>query len=296
MRPLSIVVTLGTLFPVAAWAQGAPAARDFMNTPVDSASFFADFLYNQAQSSSSGLSLPNNETASRIRVGTILWSFPMFDRYAGVSLSGGYTGVRGTGPAGDIKGSGFTDPSMTFHANIFGAPALVKDEFAQAIPQTFSSFHLTVNAPLGSYDRNSLVNTGANRWAFNPVFNLSITPDQGRSYIDLYAGARFFTNNDAFRGNRVLSQDPLGNFAAHYSHNIGKKMFLAIGVYYDIGGETSVNDIRQNNAVNGFRPGVAISRVIWKYRFTLRFERPASTPQTVGSNGTLSLRVSGLLS
>jgi hypothetical protein len=293
---LSFAVALGMLFPVTTWAQGAPAARDFMNTPVFQTSFFADFLYNKAESaSSSNIPLPNNETLSRVRVVTLLYSFPLFNRYGGVGLGGGYTGVNGTGAYGDIKGSGFTDPSVTFHANIFGAPALRRNEFAEAIPKSFSSFHITVNAPLGSYDRNSPVNTGANRWAFNPLLNLSITPDKGVSYIDLYAGARFFTNNNSFQGNGQLSQNPLANFAAHYSHNIGKKMYASIGVYYDYGGETFVNHLPQNNGVNGFRPGVAISRLIWKYRFTLRYERTASTSNSTGTNGVLAFRISGFL-
>jgi hypothetical protein len=291
-----IVVALGTLFPVTTWAQGAPAARDFMNTPVYAGSFFVDFLYNNSQTaSSSNLPVPNNETVSRVRVVTLLWSFPMFNRYAGIQLGGGYTGVEGTGPNGDIKGSGFTDPAITFHINFFGAPALRKEEFARATPRTYSSFHMTVNAPLGSYDRNSPVNTGANRWALNPLFNLDITPDKGVSYIDLYAGARFFTNNNAYQGNGQISQKPLGIFAAHYSHNIGRKMYAAVGVYYDIGGETSVNHIPQDNAANGFRPGVAISRLIWRFRFTLRYELTASTPNAAPTNSVVSIRMSGLL-
>jgi len=223
--PLSIVVALVTLFPVTTRGQGAPAARDFLNTPVNAGSFFVDFLNNEAEIvAASDPPLPNNETVSRLGLATILWSFPLGNRYGGVSLTGGYTSVKGTGPLGNVEASGFSDPGITFHANIFGAPALNKDQYAQAIPQSFSSFHLTVNAPLGSYDRNSAVNTGANPWAFNPLVNLCITPDKGVLWIELYAGARFFTHNHAFQGNNQLSQDPLGIFALHYSHNIGKRM------------------------------------------------------------------------
>ena len=60
----------------------------------------------------------------RLGAATLLWSFPLGNRYGGVALSGGYTGVKGTGPLGDIEASGFTDQIITFHANIFGAPAL----------------------------------------------------------------------------------------------------------------------------------------------------------------------------
>ena len=67
------------------------------------------------------------------------------------------------------------------------------------------------------------------------------------------------------------------------------------GVYYDNGGQTSVNNVSQNNAINGFRPGVSISRVMWKYRFTLRLERNRTTPNSTGTNAVLSIRISGFL-
>src|SRR5271154_4661924 len=63
-------------------------------------------------------------------------------RYGGVALTGGYVSVKGTGPLGKIETSGFSDPSITFHANFFGAPALRRDQYAQAIPQNYMSFHL----------------------------------------------------------------------------------------------------------------------------------------------------------
>jgi hypothetical protein len=85
--------------------------------------------------------VPNNLTVSRVRVATVLWSFPLGSRYGGVSLSEGYTGVAGTGPNGNIETSGFTDPGISFHVNIFGAPALRRELFAHAIPQSSSGFH-----------------------------------------------------------------------------------------------------------------------------------------------------------
>ena len=247
--PFVIVVAFITFFPVTTSAQ---SPRDYLNTPVDASMFFLDLLNNNSETAAeSDLPLPNNLAVSRVGVATVLWSFPLAGRYGGVAVTAGYASVKLTGPLGQISNSGFTDPSFTFHVNIFGAPALHWNEFAQAIPKTFSSFHLTVNAPLGSYDRNFPVNTGANRWAFYPLVNLSITLDKGVSWFDLYAGARFFTNNNAFQGNNRLSQNPLAVFSGFYSHNIGKRMFVGIGVKYAIGGETYINNIPQHNAANG---------------------------------------------
>jgi Putative MetA-pathway of phenol degradation len=288
--PLSIVVAFITFFPVSTKAQ---SPRDYLNTPVNAAVLQFDFLNtNTETAAASDLPLPNNLAVSRLGVATLLWSYPLGDRYGGVAVSGGYTKVKATGPLGQMETKGFTDPGITFHANFFGAPALRKDEFAQAIPQSYMSVHLTVNAPLGSYDSNSAANTGANRWAFYPLMNLDITPDKGVSWIDLYASGRFFTNNNAFQGNNQLSQNPLGILSAFYSHNIGKRWYAGIGASYDNGGDTYINGISQHNAANGFRPSISISRArtLWKYRLTLKYELTGTTPTASPTNSVLSLR------
>ena len=292
---LSVVVALVTFFPVTVRAQ---APRDYLNTPVNAATLQVYFTNTNTETASeSDIPLPNNEVVSRSGVAVFLWSFPLANRYGGVAFTAGYISVKGTGPLGKIETSGFSGPSITFHANIFGAPALRRDQYAQAIPQNYMSFHLTVNTPLGTYNRNSPVNTGANRWAFNPLVNLDITPDKGVSWIDLYAGVRFFTNNGEFLGNNQLSQNPLGTFSAFYSHNIGKRMFAGIGASYDNGGETFVNHISQHNAANGFRPGVSFSRArtIWKYRLTLRYELTGTTPRAAPTNSLFQINLSGPL-
>jgi hypothetical protein len=287
---LSMVVAFLTFFSVSARAQ---SPRDYLNTPVDAALLQLDFLNtNTETASASDLPLPNNVAVSRIGSASLLWSFPLAGRYGGVAVTGGYIKVKVKGPLGQIETTGFSDPSMTFHANIFGAPALRKDQFAQAIPQSYMSVHLTINAPLGSYDSNSAVNTGANRWSFYPLVNLDITPDKGVSWIDLYAAGRFYTNNNAFQGTNQLSQNPLGILSAFYSHNIGKRWFAGIGASYDNGGDTYINGISQHNAANGFRPSISISRArtIWKYRLILKYELTGTTPTASPTNSVLSLR------
>jgi hypothetical protein len=141
------------------------------------------------------------------------------------------------------------------------------------------------------------VNTGANRWAFNPVVNVDLTPEKGVSWFDFSAGGRFFTNNDASLGNNRLSQRPLGILSAHYSHNLGKRMWVGIGANYDYGGETFINGDSQHNTANGFRPGVSLSRArtIGKFALTLRYELTATTPRAAPTNGLLSIRLSGPL-
>jgi hypothetical protein len=289
---LSIVVALATFSPATTEAQGPPA-RDYLNVPIYQARTFVDLLgTNGETAAASDIPLPNNVTVTRNGYFSLLWSFPLGSKYGGVAVSQGYANVNVKGAFGTARTSGLTDPSITFHANFFGAPALRIPDYIKATPQTYSSFHLTVNVPLGKYDSNSPVNTGANRWAFTPVVNLDITPDKGVSWIDLYAGGRFATENDAFQRNNHLSQNPLGVLTAHYSHNIGKKMWAGIGVHYDNGGQSYVNHIAQHDYANGFRPAVAISRRFGKFSCTFRYENTASKPDAAPANALLSFRVS----
>jgi hypothetical protein len=184
---------------------------------------------------------------------------------------------------------------VTFHVNFFGAPALRRDQFQSAIPQTYFSFHATITAPLGSYDSNSLVNVGGNRWTFTPLFNLDITRNEGVSWLDLYVGARFFGNNNDYNGTNQLSQHPLGTLTAHYSHNIGEKMWISVGVFYDQGGETFINNVPQHDGASGFRPSVSISRRFSKFRITLRLDGTASRPADASTNRTLALKIAAPL-
>jgi Putative MetA-pathway of phenol degradation len=288
-------LVLLALLPSVAMAQSA-GPRDYLNTPVNAAGIFLDYVNSSSETASeSDLPLPNNEAVGRSGFVSLLYSFPLGSQYGGIAINGGAATVKVATPFGKLEASGLTDPSVTFHANIFGAPALTAEQFRSAIPQTYLSFHFTITAPLGSYDPNSAVNSGANRWAFTPLMNLDITPDKGVSWLDIYAGGRFFTSNNAFQGGTVLAQAPLGTISMHYSHNITKIIWAAVGVYYDAGGETFINGISQHDRASGFRPTAAISGRVGKVRLTLRYDSTASTPRAAPTNGLIALKLSAPL-
>jgi hypothetical protein len=289
--PLTFFAVIMVFFSATAGAQ-SPGPRDFLNTPVNQAVAWVDYVSTSSETVVADLPLPNNQFVSQVVAPTLLVSFPMNHRYAGLTLTVPYSKVEVNGPAGKVETSGFNDPAIAFHKNIFGLPALPRERIGEWVPKTFLSFHFTVNPPLGEYDRNSTVNTGANRWAFTPLFNLNIPLSNGAAWIELYAWGRFFTDNNEFQGNKRLSQDPLGVVALYYSHNIGKKMYAAIGGYYDYGGESFVNHVAQHDIANGFRPSVGISRKFGKFRVGLRYENTATKPNAVRSSALLVLKVS----
>jgi hypothetical protein len=286
-----MVVAFVACFPVATSAQ---MARDFLNAPVDTFGGYVDFVFTRGQSApSSDLPLPNDLVLTRLASPNILYHFPLRKRYAGVSTALPYSRVRAVD--GEIDTVGISDPTFSYHMNIFGLPAFTRDEMATAIPQTFLTAHLIVSAPLGSYDRNAPVNVGSNRWSFTPLVNLDITLDKGVSWIDVYAQGRFFTNNTEFQVDKTLSQDLLLVLTAHYSHNIGKRFWASIGVHYDHGGETSIDNVPQNNTANGIRPAASFSTKFRNGRMTFTYENTASKPDDAPRNALVKIRFSSPL-
>jgi hypothetical protein len=276
-------------------AQSA-APRDYLLGPVEQASLFLDFVGGTSETAAaSDLPLPNNASVNRSFSATVLYSFPIAGRYYALSGTVGRARVMVESPSGAAEASGWTDPGVTFHTNIFGGPALSAEQFRSFVPKTFASIHVTINGPFGSYDPNAPANVGSNRWTITPVVNLTITRNKGVSWLDLYAGGRFSSKNDAYNGHGELTQAPLGTLTVHYSHNIGKKMWAGAGVYYDFGGETTIDGIPQDDSARGVRPSATISALLGKLRVTVRYDNTASTPRALPTNGKIVLRFSGPL-
>jgi len=166
-----------------------------------------------------------------------------------------------------ITRSGFGDTRFRISALLFGAPAVTVEKFAKSSPRNVLGVSLTITAPTGQFFSDKLINIGTNRWSFKPEIGLSyILTEQW--YIDLYAGAWFFTNNNSFYpGNTVRTQDPLITFQTHVSYNFNPLTWAAFDFTYYFGGKSSVSvddfyyDDRQENMRFGATFNFPISKI-----------------------------------
>jgi hypothetical protein len=168
------------------------------------------------------------------------------------------------GEDSSITRSGFGDMRIRVSTLLLGAPAATVEEFAKSSPQTVLGVSLTVTAPTGQFFNDKLINLGTNRWSFKPEVGLSYMVSE-QWFIDLYAGAWFFTDNSLFYpGNSVRSQDPLLTFQTHVSYNFNRLMWAAIDFTYYTGGQSSIDDVynddRQNNSRIGATFNFPVSR------------------------------------
>lgn len=154
--------------------------------------------------------------------------------------------------------AGLADLRVRASLNLVGTKALTPREFASAPQRTIFGVSLTVQAPTGQYDRTKLLNLGTNRWAFKPELGVSVP--YRRWTFDAYAGAWFFTNNDAFYpGGSVKRQDPLASVQAHVSYTFENKAWLAFDATWYGGGASVVDAGSPSTRFSNSRAGGTLS-------------------------------------
>jgi hypothetical protein len=244
--------------------------RAYARVPVDATVLIAGFNYTYG-SVILDPTLPIKDLEAKVESPLlgIARTFSLFgltsQAYVVLPYSWAQASGKVVGEDSSITRSGFGDTRIRLSTLLLGAPAATVEEFAKSSPQTVLGVSLTVTAPTGQFFKDKLINLGTNRWSFKPEVGLSYMVSE-QWFIDLYAGAWFFTDNNLFYpGNSVRSQDPLLTFQTHVSYNFNRLMWAAIDLTYYTGGQSSVNDVynddRQNNSRVGATFNFPVSRV-----------------------------------
>ena len=153
--------------------------------------------------------------------------------------------------------AGLNDPRFRFSVNLYGAPALSLQEFANYQQDLIIGASLQVSAPLGQYDSNKLVNQGNNRWFIKP--DIGISKALGPLALELSTGVFFFTDNDDYLGGKKLEQDPISSTQLHVTYNLGRGVWAAMSGTYDYGGRTTIDGVRSEVANGNFRTGATLA-------------------------------------
>lgn len=287
------VVLLGWLPLFLLLPSGALAgkARDYLNAPKDTWVTFYNAGYSTFVTPVEGgedFGVPEigSDVISQSVIITRVMDF--WGHTGGVSVIAPYLDLSLDAGGYDAQQNGLGDLSFAWEVNLFGAPALSKEQFKTWTPETFASIHLVVTAPTGAYDVNEVLNTGSNRWIFTPTLNYSFTPDAGRTWLEAYGTMKIFSENTATR----TEQSPLFLFEGHASRNATDTLWLSADAYYNVGGESYVAGTSQDDAANTLRLGAGTGTRLWQgAQLMLNYDqvvaRPAGQPE--GKNFRLSL-------
>jgi hypothetical protein len=154
--------------------------------------------------------------------------------------------------------TGFGDLRIRASVNLTGAPSISAKEFADFEPKTISGLSLQVIIPTGKYNKEQLPNLGTNRWVVKAIYGLSHSWDNW--ILEGYTGAWFFSDNNEFLGDNVLSQKSLWVAKANIIRSFRKKgMWLAFSSGYGYGADTSINNIKRDATISQLRLGITYS-------------------------------------
>jgi outer membrane putative beta-barrel porin/alpha-amylase len=187
--------------------------------------------------------------------------------------------------SGSVSRSGLADPRIRFSVNLVGGRAMELQEFARSKRSTIVGVSLAVAPPFGQYDRNKLVNLGANRWSFKPEAGISHSIGE-KWTIDGYAGVLLFTENDEYYpGSSVRTQDPIFAFQGHASYTLKPRFWLAFDATWYTGGITVVDGTDKGNLQRNSRVGATMSLPLTRAH-SLKFAVSKGATTRVGSDFT----------
>jgi hypothetical protein len=271
ISPRSCVgVLAGTLVLCAVILPASPAlagkARDYLNAPANTWVTFYSFGISKSVAPVAGAAefgiadVTTDITSQSLIISRIL---DVGGRTGGLSLVLPYADIDVAAGSFGTGAAGIGDIGVVAEVNLFGAPALSREAFAEWTPETFASFHLLATFPTGAYDADDRVNVGSNRWSLAPTINYSFTPDAGWTWLEAYATARIFGDNtDAAGAADVLEQRPLYQLELHASRNLTPDLWLSVDAYHDRGGETVLDGVKQKNAADIWRLGAGLGLAV----------------------------------
>jgi hypothetical protein len=206
-------------------------------------------------------------TAHNIAAGYV-HTYGMFGKLSRVAIALPYTAM-----AGDLKingrdtsGSrnGFNDARIQWGINLTGSPALSAKEFSGFRQKTIFGLSLVLSVPTGTYHKEKLINTGANRFGFKP--ELGISKRFKNVYAELYSGVWFFTKNNRYLKENTLEQEPMFSIQTHICYYFKNQMWIAFNGTWFKGGETILNNVPKQDLFDNWRVGGTWSVPITRFQ------------------------------
>jgi len=183
--------------------------------------------------------------------------------------------------------TGIGDPVLRYALFISGAPALSKEKFGGFQPKTIVGITVRVTVPLGQYDDSKLINLGSNRWVFSP--QVGVWRRVRNFTFEAYAGMWLFTDNKAFLGTQVRSQEPLFTFQLHASCEFRGGIWIAASTRQSLGGAVSIEEGDRLDPEANNRVGLTLSIPV-RPRYTLKLLGTTGLSTTIGNDyDTLAL-------
>jgi hypothetical protein len=290
-RLLAASLGLGALAAAHSVAYGQELEpRAYTNTPVGLNFALAGYFYTQGNVGTDA-SLPIKDFTVHTNGPIVAYvrTLDVWGRSAKLDLIVPYVWLSAkatvAGQGREREVSGFADPRVRFSVNLYGAPALSLEQFAQYKQDFIIGTSLQVSAPGGQYDSDKLVNIGTNRWSFKP--ELGFSKALGPLTLELLPSVIFFTDNNDFFGGKQLTQDPLFAVQGHLIYHFDFGAWASLNSTYYTGGRTTVDDVQNDDRQENVRLGITVALPLNRH-FSLKLYGSAGVYTRTGSNFDLA--------
>ena len=151
---------------------------------------------------------------------------------------------------------------------LVGMPSLAVMDYVQYKPGFQASIAGRLFLPTGDYDPDRAVSLGQNRWTLEASVPLTyvlgdtmvdpeLTTFEVRPVVVIFGD-----NEDAVGPASVMSKDPVFGVEAHVTRNFGNSLWAGLDAYYEIGGETSLDGVAQDDELETFAVGATLGLVL----------------------------------
>lgn len=172
------------------------------------------------------------------------------------------------------------DLGVRVAVNLYGAPAMTRQQFAAYRATTIVGVSLGVGAPIGQYDSTKYVNLGTNRWSFRP--ELGIMRTRGRWTFEGDIGAVFFSDNTNYVNDATRAQAPIVGLQGHLIHTFRPGFWVAADGNYWRGGRLTINGDRTPSEQENSRIGATLAYPVRRHQ--LRFSYSFGAYTTIGGD------------
>ena len=158
--------------------------------------------------------------------------------------------------------AGFADARIGLDVNLFGGPALKREEYASYKQKTLISLGVLLSVPTGNYNPTSLLNIGSNLVSVQTTLGASYTFN---SWIfEGLARMQVFTENTRFLESNTITQTPLYSGTLHAIKSFSKGWWAGMGVSYGHGGQTVRNGMGLSAEISSMRFGGVVAAPLGK--------------------------------
>ncbi len=218
-----------------------------------------------------GQTIPDADIDADIAILQYTRTFSLHDHLGAAFVALPYAKIQGDVPLGEPSGTasasdtGFGGIILGGVIGLVGSPALSGEEFAAHDPGFQLGLVGKVFLPTGSYDSDKVISVGSNRLAVQLVLPITYSigssmADPNMTTFEILPGVTFFEDNtDPSGGADTTGQKPLFTLEAHLTRNLNRTTWVSFGGIYNYGGETSADNVWQNDRRESLGLGASLS-------------------------------------